>query len=186
MPATCSDSQSNGHSRGVSRARLPPRKWNEECQSSDHSLGQALPPGFVASTHIVWLDLRWICPLCLRLVLQLFLVGGGGGCLPSWAASHSLPSPGGKSLRPGCSVLRGALRGATRVPVVPPSRGVVLGCVGQEDSPLPGGSEILLECWLLSGVINWPLSRFRSKTSPQTEPFSLREEIGDSEEKLWP
>lgn len=111
---------------------------------------------------------------------------GGGGCLPSWAASHSLPSPGGKSLRPGCSVLRGTLRGAPRVPVVPPSRGVALGCIGQEDSPLPGGSEILLECWLLSGVINWPLSRFRSKTSPQTEPFSLREEIGDSEEKLWP
>lgn len=70
--------------------------------------------------------------------------------------------------------------------MVPPSRGVVLGCIGQEDSPLPGGSEILLECWLLSGVINWPLSRFRSKTSPQTETFSLREEIGDSEEKLWP
>lgn len=69
--------------------------------------------------------------------------------------------------------------------MVPLSR-VVLGHIGREDSPLPGGSEILLECWLLSGVINWPLSRFRSKTSPQTEPCSLREEIGDSEEKLWP
>ena len=68
--------------------------------------------------------------------------------------------------------------------MVPLSRGVALGHIGREDSPLPGGSEILLECWLLSGVINWPLSRF-SKTSPQTEPFSLRE-IGDSEGKLWP
>lgn len=133
----------------------------KKCQPRDHSLGQALPPGFVAPTRIVWLDLRWICPLCLPLVLQLFWgwrggagVEGGvrgwgwGGAyfFPSWAAGHSLPFPRGKSLRPACSVLQAALRGAMGVPVIHLSRDVALGPIGREDSPFPGDSEILLEC----------------------------------------
>ena len=68
---------------------LLPRKCNKECQPRDHSLGQALPPGFVAPTHIVWLDLSWMCPLGLS---GAAAVPGGGGrgepvCLPGLPAT---------------------------------------------------------------------------------------------------
>lgn len=173
---------------------LLPRKWNEEvsAQRSQPGPGTATRlcgphPYCVAGFE---LDMPTVPPSYATAVLRV--EGGGAGrwggayFFPSWAASHSLPFPGGKSLRPACSVLRAALRGATGVPVIHLSRDVALGPIGREDSPFPGHSGILLECWLLSGVINWPRSRFRSKTSPQTEPLSLLEEVGDSEEWLWP
>lgn len=107
-----------------------PGNGMKKCQPRDHSLGQALPPGFVAPTRIVWLDLSWICPLCLP--LYAYSRSEGGGEVPGGGGSLFLsllgcqpqpPFPGGKSLRPACSVLRAAWRGATGVPVIHLSRG---------------------------------------------------------------
>ena len=138
---------------------LPPRKCNEECQPRNHSLGQALPPGFVAPTHIVWLDLSWMCPLCLSLVLQLVPGVGVGGSLSALLGCPPQPSLSWRQEPETCVQCPASfLRGATRVPLTHLSRDVALVPIGREDSPFPGGSEMLLECWLLSGVINWPLS----------------------------